>query len=421
MQKKIGCLTTFYNFSRAYSLTTVVESQLVSLVKHGYPTVLFVHDNFTDDHLVPKEVEIRKIVPRFHLKDYSANQPVESDFEEQAEKAYQAFKEGFKDIDVVIEHDLCFQGWFLPYAKAIHRLADETNIKWLHWTHSTPNSMPTGLKEPHSFRYRLPKNSKLVYLNHAGLIRAAESYGLFPKNVSIVHNPVDPRLYLSLDPLVRDLIDRYDLLSADFIQTYPVSGTRMIDGKKLPYVIDVFAGLKRQGKSVRLIICNAHSNAQREKDAIEQMYNYAAEKNISRSELIFTSMEDVPKYEHGVDRSVVSQLMNLSNLFVFPSESENCPLILLEAMMNKQILILNEHVKSMKELAGENALYFNFGSIDDKVEYHQGRQSFMDDVAKIIISEYSINRPLKAANRLKQNYNYDYIFKTQIEPLFFEK
>src|SRR3990167_3024796 len=280
---RVACLTTFYELNPSYSLTTVVVSQLVALVKYGYKPVLFVHDNLKDDSSVPEGVEVRKVVPRFNLVDYSAHQEVSPDFWKQVETAYEAFREHLKDIDVVIEHDLIFQGWFLPYCVAIHKLAEETNIKWLHWTHSYPN-VNREVKEPHNLRYQLPKNSKIVYLNNHDIIRVAEAYNTFPKDVRVVHNPLDPRQFWNFHPLVNSLIEKYDLLSADFIQTYPVSSTRMVGGKGLYQLIEVFAGLKRQGKSVRLVICNAHANAKNEKGTIASALSYASQKGLNASE-----------------------------------------------------------------------------------------------------------------------------------------
>ncbi len=419
MKPKVGILTTFYDLNKAYSLTSVVEAQLAALVKYGYAPVLFVHDNFSDDALVPDGVEVRKVIPRFLLVDYSNNQELSTGFEEQVVAAYEALKAHTADIEVIFEHDLIFQGWFLPYCVAIHKLASETNQRWFHWTHSVPNTVPQGTKYPHTLRYQLPARSKLVYLNNFHLIRAAESYGVFPKDVRVVYNPVDPRLYYDLHPIVSRLINIYDLLSADFMQVYPVSTTRMLDGKQLYTVIDIFAKLKESGRSVRLVVANAHANDKREKQVIAETLNYAAKVGLSPYELIFTSLEDAPKYETGIPREAVSQLFLLANLFIFPSISENCPLILLEAMMAKNMLILNNNVGPMREFAQENALYFNFGGLDDRVEY-KNREQFMHDVARIIISEFETNRTLKVANRLKKDFNFDRIFKKQIEPLLYE-
>lgn len=422
MQKPtIGILTTLYNFDPAYSLCGVIESQLVSLVKNGYKTVLFVHDNFTDDNKVPAGVEVRKVVPRFNLVDYSDCRPVTEDFENQWKEVFSMLQRDTRDIDVMIEHDLIFQGWFLPYCVGIHQYAVMPySPRWLHWTHSVPSPKPSGIERTqHEYRFKLPEKSRLVYLNNYSLINAAEAYGLFPKDVRVVHNPVDVRLYRNLHPLTESLIDKYGLLEADFMQTYPVSSTRMVDGKQVRVVIEVFAALKKLGKKVRLVIANAHANDKREKQVVAETLSFASERGLSPAEVIFTSLEQTPLYEAGVPRGVVSDLMGLSNLFVFPSISENCPLILLEAMMTGQILILNDNVGSMRELAGDSALYFKFGSNHDTITY-QNRETYMSDVAKIINAEYQASRPLKARNRLQQSFNYDTLFKSQVEPLLYE-
>ena len=410
-------MTSFYEWNHSYSLCSVVESQLVALVKNGYEAVLYVHDNFKDDTLVPKGVEIRKIVPRFTLVDYSGFQEPTEQLQEEAETAYKAFKEHSQDIDVMIEHDMIFQGWFMPYCLAIHKLAKESKMKWLHWIHSVPSAVK-DVKYPHNMRFTLPENSKLVYLNNYHLVRAAEAYGIFPKDVRIVYNPLDPRLFWNLHPLTHSLIDKYGLLDADLLQVYPLSTPRMVAGKGLHTLIEIMGQLKKQNRSVRLIICNAHANDKREKQLIAETQSYATTQGLSANEVIFTSLED-QGYELGVPREVVSQLFQLSNLFIFPSASENCSLILLEAMLSKCLLVLNDNVPSMREFGKENAIYFKFGSNDDKVGYDD-REAYMKDVAKVIISEFENNKVLKASTDIRKNFNYQAIFEKQIMPLLHE-
>lgn len=418
-QPRVGILTTFYEMDSSYSLCSVVESQLIMLLKHGYKPVLFVHDNFKDSDRIPPEVEVRKVVPRFLLIDYTNCQAPAPDLEDQAKKVYDTLREHAKDIDVFIEHDLIFQGWFLPYCMGIHRFANESNIKWFHWVHSVPRPAPMDCKYPHTLRFKLPSNSKLVYLNNVHVIRAAEAYGLYPKDVRVVYNAMDPRLFWRPHDLVSQLIDRYDLLGADIIQTYPVSTPRMVDGKGIHALIEIFAHLKGLGKKVRLIICNGHANDKREKQLIAETYAFAAQKGLHAGELIFTSIESQPTYELGVPREVVSDLFRLSNLFIFPTQSENCSLILLEAMLSGNLLVLNENVPSLREFGKENAIYFKFGSIDESITYNN-RSQYMLDIARIIISEMSTNRAGKSAVMARQQYNLDAIFKKQIEPLLYE-
>jgi len=412
---KIGILTTFYNFSSSYSLTSVVESQLISLKKYGYNVVLFVHDNFIDDEKVPEGIEIRKVIPRFKLVDYSDNHKTEDGFDDQVKQSEEIFKKYFSDIDIMFTHDFMLQGWFLPYCVAIHNVVNTLNTKWFHWIHSVPNPMPDGLQYPHTLRYSLPRNSKLVYLNNYHIVRAAEAYRSFPKDVKVVHNPVDPRLFFNPDPLVTSLIDKYGLLDADFLQVYPVSTPRMVAGKGLHKLIDIQSAMKKLGKRFSVVVCNAHANADKEKELIRETKDYALQRGINDNDLIFTSFEG-KEYEQGVSRKVVSDLFRLSNLFVFPSHSENCSLVLLEAMLSKNLLVLNESVRCMREFGEENALYFKFSGIDEEVKY-DNYDKFMLDVAKIILSEFSVNKALKSANNAKKKFNYDHVFQEQIEPI----
>lgn len=416
--KVVGLLTTFYSLDPAYSLASVVEAQLHGLVKYGYKTIFYAHDNFTDpDHRIPEGVEVRKVIPRFLLVDYSANQTPATDLEEQGKKVFTALMEHAQDVDVLINHDWILQGWFLPYAIGLHNFAKANRkIKHLNWIHSNPSSMPAGLDYPHKFRYTLPDNSKLVYLNNYGIVAAAEAYNTFPKDVRIVYNSVDPRLFFDPHPLVNKLINEYGILDVDFLQVYPVSTPRMVAGKGLHTLIDIFAKLKQERKKVCLVVANAHANDKREKQLIAETLSYASQKGLSQRELIFSSLLLAPTYELGVPRKVISDLFRLTNLFVFPSVSENCSLILLEAMLSKNLLILNSNVPPMREFAKENALYFDFGGMGTNVEYTD-RDGFMRDVARIIISEFNNNRALRAANDLKKHFNFNYIIQEQLVPI----
>ncbi len=414
---KIACLTTFYNWDRAYSLVSVVEEQLNSLLRNGYKPVLFVHDNFSDDKLVPESVEIRKVIPRFQLVDYSSNQPVEPGFQDQVKIVKEALEEHLKDIDIVFTHDWIFQGWFLQYNVGMREAQPNLKCRWFHWIHSAPSPRPANLTYPHDCRYKTMPNSKLIYMNHYDTLRLAEMYGGALDDIRVVYNPCDLRSFWKLNPFVCGLIKKYRLLDADIIDVYPMSSTRF-GGKHPQKVIKVLGKMKKQGKSIRFICPNAHANAEREKKAIEDIIHYGIEQGLTREEVIFTSLEG-KEYEMGVSHEIVKDLFLLSNLFIFPTLSENCPLILLEAAASKCLLVLNESFAPLRDFFGKDALYFKFGSLLENVNYTD-EENYYSDIAKIIIGELNKNRPLNAFNTLKQKFNGDYIFKKMLEPLFTE-
>lgn len=143
---KVAILTPLDKWDNSYSLCSVIQAQLVGLVANGYAPVLFTCTNFKDDEKVPEGVEVRKVIPTFLYIDYSDHQEVGEDCHKNAGAVYQALRENLKDIDVVFEHDILLQGWFLPHAMAIHRLARETQIKWFHWIHSVPRGKPDDIQ-----------------------------------------------------------------------------------------------------------------------------------------------------------------------------------------------------------------------------------------------------------------------------------
>lgn len=75
----------------------------------------------------------------------------------------------------------------------------------------------------------------------------------------------------------------------------------------------------------------------------------------------------------------------------------------------------------MREFGKENALYFEFGSMKESVSYSTGFERYAEDVAKIIIAEFSTNKSLRAQVEARKHFNFDHIFKTQIENLLYEQ
>lgn len=419
--KVIGILTTLYSWDRAYSLVTVIGDQLEMNVRHGYKTVLFVLPSFQDDDKVPKGVEIRKIVPQIILEKYKGfNNP--NEFKSEVRQVVEALKKHASDIDVMIAHDLHFIDTYLPYCGAIHEICqyDLLKAKWLLWTHSAPSARQLVEGSYHNFRFQIPKGARLVYLNNYHMLPLAEMYGTWLSEVRVVYNSLDPRTFSNLHPLVDKLIAKYNLLSADYMGIYPLSSTRMIDGKQVHKAVRLIAKLKARGHSVRYIICNAHANAQREKEAIKNLQVQFAGWGLGAHEVIFTSLEDCPTHENGVPKEVINQLFQISNLFIFPTISENCSLILLEAMLSKNLLVLNADVPQLREFGKDNALYMQFEGKDTKVNYSNEDQYYADWAA-IVENKMNQQTALLAQRNALKNHNLDHIFTHQIQPLYYEE
>jgi len=413
-EKVIGVFTSFWNIDPAFSLCSVVLDQLTVLAKNNYKTVLFVLPSFEDDDKVPEGVEIRKIVPQIILEPYKElNYP--DHWKEDVDKIKKALTKNMQDITHLICHDIFFIDTYLPYNIALREA--NLNCQMFAWTHSAPSIRPELDDNPHANRYTLPKRTKIVYLNHDQATQIAEMYGAWLKDVAIVHNSRDPRSFWNLDPFVKELVDNYGILDKDIICTYPVSTPRMVTGKGLDKAIKLLGKLKELGHKVCLIVPNAHANADKEKKLVRETQIYAADRGITNLDLIFTSFEDAPKNEMGVSPKIISDLFRLSNVFLFPTISENCSLVLLEAMLSGNLLVLNKNVRSLSEFGRDNALYLDFDYRDNKDE----NETYYSDLAKIVDSQFLNNKSLQVKRNAFQKHNYDFIFRNQIEPLFFNE
>ena len=412
---KIGIYTTFYNIDPAYSLCSVVLDQLTALTKHGHTPVLFVLPSFKDEAKVPEGVEVRKVVPQLILEPYKGlSYPDHWKADVASVKEYA--EKNLGDITHLICHDIFFIDTFLPYNIGLREaLPQLPELKIFAWTHSAPSTRPNLEENPHANRFILNSDRiKLVYLNHDKVTALAEMYGAWDKDVRVVRNSRDPRTFWNLHPFVHGLIDNYDLFEADFISIYPLSTPRMITGKGLDKAIRLHAGLKKLGYKTRLIVCNAHANASPEQRMIAETMVWAANLGITHRELVFTSQVD-EKYRLGVPQNIVSDLFRISNLFVFPTYSENSSLVLLEAMLSGCLLVLNKDVGTLREHAGDSALYVDFSYRNNEKE----TEIYFLDLAKIVASQFEVSKPLQAKRRAFQQFNYDVLYRN-LEVLFYE-
>jgi glycosyltransferase involved in cell wall biosynthesis len=423
--KKIGILTTFGSWDEAYSPCNVVKHHLLALVRYGYTPTLFVLDCFPEEFKI-EGVDIQRVLPTIKFEPYQGivqHHNIPNVFEKDIARIVPAMEQAFKDFDILLCQDIIFQDSFLAYNASLRKMVMPKELKLYHWMHSGP-SKRLEMGEPMSFLFTLPPQSRLIYMNRYDVVRAAEMYGIYPKDVRVVHNPVDYRLQEGTDDLTDKIISHFGCNEADITAVYPLSTTRMgAGGKQLHKAIKVMAGLKKLGNKVRFIVPNAHANAANEKTEIEKMRNFAKEQGLDpRYELIFTSLID-PKWEHGIPHNVVVQLIRYSDIFLFPTVSENCPLILLEAALGKNLMVLNEDFSPLKDFVGPHALYFKFDSVTTTTNhsgYPDGEDGYFRDCAKIINAELQSNRIYLAYKEIRNKFNIDYIFKKQLEPLFYE-
>ncbi|MBU0777644.1 hypothetical protein KKF82_05260, partial [Patescibacteria group bacterium] len=336
---KIALLTSFRRMPESYSLVNDVIDQIQLLNKYGHEVVFYSQEGCEGRGI---ECEKRPVLPHFRLEKNVVNHEAKA-------KLIDIFKKELSGFDVVITHDLMYLQSYATHRAAIKECG--IDVKWIHWAHSG-NRDVLDIKMP---------RAKYIYMNYADLDRWARSLNIELDDARVVFNDKDPALFFNWHPITRQIAEKIDLINNDVMQTYPICSTRM-DAKGIDHVIRTFGALKRLGNRVLLVICN--SNGRKKKEEIDRKIEFGKSHGLNEAELFFTSTLSEETASQ-VPRDVVRDLMQISNLFIFPTLSEVCSNILLEASMCKQLIVLNKSFPALFDFGDENktCLGHPFGSL----------------------------------------------------------
>lgn len=406
MKPKIGILTTFTGADEAYSLVNVVKVQLKMLLDNDYLPVLFVAPPFNGAGIFSSNrVEIRRVA----MPDAKAQDIIS------------ALSSQLGDIDILFCHDIVFLSQHQEWAKAINIIAtDHPRIAWVHWQHSRGD----GNTEAH------PERSWFAYPNRGDLEHCAAINQTDLAHVRYIPHPLDYD-YLGWNELAIRIAEEHDYHLADVAGIFPA---RMDSQKQVDKAIRIYAGLKRAGKSVSFLVADAYATGERFKEYKKRCSDIARLQGLNEKEFAFLG-EEYEECMYSTPRPVVKALMEMGNLFIQPSNSETSSLVVLEAALAGNLLVINSDFAPIHHLY-EAALSLPFGSITQEkpTEYYRhvktakgseikipDPQQYWDDEARstivpILDSQLSLSIKRQQVRERWQSV----VFKSYIEPLINE-
>ena len=413
MRDKIAIFTTFSYYDPAYSLERIAETQIKQLVKNNYKVVTIAAQGFNGGGEFSK-TEIRHL-PQVPID----NDKILPSFEEDVDKISTILPNLMQDIRIAFTHDIFFQFASIPYNEALRRyMQNEKDVFLLNWIHSVPSQPPAFLKYPEDCRFKRIPNSYMIYPNDWDKKRVAIMYGLEIDEVKTIHHPIDLDEFYKLDQDTIDFVHKYNLYEADVILVYPL---RMDRGKQPEKVVQIMAGLKNRGLSVRCIIIDFHSTGEHFLAYKEECKEWAKRTGLD-NDLIFSS-EFKEKFKSSCPYNFVSDLMRIANVFIMPSRSETFSLITAEAALSKNLLVLNKDFPPMLNLYGSAPIYFQFASNVNLLDGSFGSTepaftpSYVQEIAAAIQYYLKNDRALNTNIRVRKMYNMDNVFRDELEPL----
>lgn len=371
MKPRVAVLTTFTGSDEAYSLVNVVRTHLEMMLAAGYdPTLLVASTWRTSEDFWSGRMF--RVVPTAHP-------------DARAEDIALALGPILLDYNVVLCHDILFLSQHEQWAQAVRALAKELDkVAWVHFQHSRGDGQKGDSAPPRSW-WAYPNQGDLdhvAHFNQADLNR-----------VAFVPHVVDYK-YFDWPHLAVQIAEETGFFSADVSMLYP---TRLDSGKQVDKLVRLAAGIKRAGKSVRLLVADAYATGERFQSEEGRLKKLAKAQGLSGDELVFLS-ERYEDCRYSTPRKVVKALFEMSNLFALPSNSETFSLIAQEAAMTGNLLVLNADFPPILPLY-EKALTLPFGSVlhpdvqyfrhvktaDGKETKVLDDQLFWDDQARLVV------------------------------------
>lgn len=414
-KKKVAIITNFTEFNPGYSLTGIVKDQARMLVEHGHDVILYVNERYNG---VPVDgVTMRRAVPVHNLVDYGSLAEMSDEHVHQAHLFSSILVGDLQDTDIVFTHDAVFTGWMAPVGVACTLASARLpNIRWMHWIHS----VAIGSRD-----YRdvglFPQGHKLIYPNETDRSLIASTFQGRPDDVRVIPHIRDLRSYFDFGAESCSFIDDHPaIMQAEVVQVYPCSSDRLL-AKRLNVVIELFGRLKQIGYSVCLVVANQWATGLQRREGLQPYLDLAEEQGLVLGrDFIVTSLWKKPEYETGVNKQLLRELMQCSNLFVFPTREESFGLVLAEAALASGALcVLNESLKMQLEVSAFNTMFFKFGSFSDPY-FPENLDEFYWHVASRISAEMQHNQAIKFRTHVRRRYNYDALYHRYYAPTMAE-
>jgi len=412
---KVAILTTFQEFNPGYSLSGIVLDQCKMLTKYGNEVHLFVNEQYygTDDF--PEGVTLRKEIPFAHLKDYRSRKDLVPEHVEIVDRMAALMLEVAPEFDVIFTHDLVFTGWNMIYALGILKAATGfLETRWMHWVHS----IPSGLKDWWNIQEYGPKH-KLVFPNKPDVRRVAEQFRGLEQHVEVIPHIKDMRTWFEFCEETCDFIEEYPaVMQADIVQIFPASTDRL-SAKRVKEVIMMFGLFKKRGLSICLVIANQWATGTQPKENVEQYIKIARRCGLKvGEEFVFTSEWRSPTYATGIPRRMLRELLQLSNLFIFPTQEESFGLVVPEAALSGGcLMVLNKSLHSQLEMSGWTTLYLDFGSYHNNFTPGSGWGPYLDDLVTVIVYRLQHNEAVLCKTFFRQALNMDSLYVHSYEPI----
>jgi len=389
----------------------IVHEQANLFVNYGYSPTVFAGEGRSDNPKIPL-IEISEFKP-LSVLDPRVNEKINNsiqfpqEFYQLKEKISQKIDQHFKNIDIVIAHNIlslnlnpCLSLALIDYFKK------NPDKKLISWIHDPVIFLKNGQIVKKTFINKQLEN--LVYEPIKGIYYVAISNSLkeilvtligYPeKIITVIPNGINIQKFLDLDPVTCQIYCQYYLSQADLLIFLP---SKILKHKNIDLTIKVFAEILKQRKNSVLIISGKKNPHSKNVDYVNQVLQLI--KDLKLENNIIFLVDEMKKLGVDYNFHIVKDFYQLSDVVLFLSGQENFGLPIIEAGLVKT-MVISSSLKIFKEIASSNLKTIDI--------YHNSPEK----IAQILLNAVDHNSQIKLLQKIRKEYDFKTIFKNKIIP-----
>lgn len=414
MKKKVAIFAYINNFDPRYSVAGVIKNQVDLLLKQDYDVTLIVRSDWND--ILPDGVTLKTIPlypdtndrTKYHL------------YVEELARLLQTY---LADQKVCFTHDIFLLEDFISLNQAIRVAIDDGLIThFYNWIHSVPlrnKSYDNPESIYHATQSYCPQ-STFIALTRSGIDQLMARYELLEHQVRVVHNFIEPMEALGISDEVATFYEKYQWYNQEIRIIYPC---RAAHGKQVEKLIKLIGALA-QHTTVGCVIALSYDGGVQEKELIASYQELINFLGLEDSVILTSDNPDLFGYTAGIgiERKYVYELLRIANLFIFPSISESFGQVVLEAIYNNCVIVLNNDSLQLSEFLGQitNGIQYqyglglSFGSLTRPITgYAPSEDAWYEDSACKILDYMRQTPHVNGRNHMLRKYNPQWVWANQ--------
>lgn len=378
---------------------TVVEQQARLLKKHHHYTKVVAGSGgkFTQ-HI---DVDINPMLGPGIMDFYRYGSDHESlmNMEPQILSIMEFLEYSLSSYEVLIAHNILTMPHNLPLTHAIRRIAQRGKLKVISWNHDSPFfSMLPGQEYPASWEIlkQVSPDIRYVSISQARKQEFIDLYQGF-SDIEVVPNGISISNFLKLKDITNQLIEEKQLNEADLILLQPC---RFHPEKNIEFSVRMVKSLLKKGVNAVLLLTATIDPHEPVSIEYHDRVKMAVAKERVGNHVVFISDYVYRQTSSpNIDRSLLRDLYNISDMLFLPGSREGYGITLLEAAVSRLPIVCSE-TALFKEMCDGNSCTFSL-------------EEAPGEVADKVVS-FASNGPSRMFKKVFKDYSWESIYQEQI-------